>query len=208
MSPQHPLDTIFCALWYGIANAGLVPQSPAIKNGPLPADGPGGESFSNSLLFLLISLIPTIISWKLGGGLRTTLFLALFTTIPTLFAYWTLVSTFSPRINDKAKYPGRPVEYYLSFKNGDARKKYKGYKKIPMETFSEMYFNSEVNFNGDALEVLEYRHDWASFGFTMGNFRFLLLNFFPELLLHSRSQGTLSQFPVVNAPVDWLPRFF
>ena len=58
-----------------------------------------------------------------------------------------------------------------------------------METFSEMYFNGEVDFNGDALEVLEYRHDWASFGFTMGSFRFLLLNFFPELLLHSRSQG-------------------
>lgn len=71
-----------------------------------------------------------------------------------------------------------------------------------------MYFNGDVDFNGDALEVLEYRHDWASFGFTMGNFRFLLLNFFPELLLHSRSQGMPSQFSVFIAPVDWLPHFF
>ena len=147
-------------------------------------------------------------SWKLRGGLRTTLFLALFTTLPTIIAYWTFVSTFSPRINDKAKYPGRPVEYYLSFKNGDSKKKYRGHRKIPMERFLEMYFNGDVDFNGDALEVLEYRHDWASFGFTMGNFRFLLLNFFPELLLHSRSQGMPSQFSVFIAPVDWLPHFF
>ena len=77
-----------------------------------------------------------------------------------------------------------------------------------METFSEMYFNGEVNFNGDALEVLEYRHDWASFGFTMGNFRFLLLNFFPELLLHSRSQGILSQVSVLIVPIDWFQHFF
>ena len=168
---------------------GLVSQSPAIKNGPLPADGPGGESFSNSFLFLLIILIPTALSWKLTGGLWMTLLLALFTTLPVLIMYWTFVSTFSPRINDKVKYPGRPVEYYLSLKDVDSKKKYRPHQRIPMETFSEMYFNGEVDFNGDALEVLEYRHDWASFGFTMGSFRFLLLNFFPELLLHSRSQG-------------------
>ena len=96
----------------------LVPQSPAIKNGPLPADGPGGESFSNSFLFLLLLLIPTTLSWKLTGGLWTTLLLALFTTLPILIMYWTFVSTFSPRINDKVKYPGRPVEFYLSFKDG------------------------------------------------------------------------------------------
>lgn len=118
-------------------------------------------------------------------------------------AYWTIVSTFSPRINEKVKYPGRPVEYYLNFKTEDSKKVYRGHKKIPMEKFSEMYFNGEVDFKGDALEVLEYRHDWASFGFTMGNFRFLLLNFFPELLLHSRSQGMLSD-SVFIALVDWL----
>ncbi|KAM0796193.1 S-adenosyl-L-methionine-dependent methyltransferase [Usnea florida] len=165
-----------------------ITSSPAIKNGPLPADGPGGESFSNSFLFLLLILIPTALSWKLTGGLWATLLLALFTTLPILIMYWTFVSTFSPRINDKVKYPGRPLEFYLSFKDVDSTKKYRGHQRIPMETFSEMYFNGEVDFNGDALEILEYRHDWASFGFTMGNFRFLLLNFFPELLLHSRSQ--------------------
>lgn len=102
--------------------------------------------------------------------------------------YWTAVSALASRINEDVKYPGRPVEFYLTFKNQSAKNKYKGHHKIPMQTFQEMYFKGEVEFNGDALEVLEYRHDWASFRFTFGNFRFLLCNFFPEVLLHSRSQ--------------------
>ena len=36
-----------------------------------------------------------------------------------------------------------------------------------METFHEMYFDEKVDFNGDALEIMEYRHDWASFRFTI-----------------------------------------
>jgi hypothetical protein len=135
-------------------------------------------------------------SWKLGGGLLTTVFLALITTLPILLAYWTYASTFSPRINHKAKYPGRPVEYYLSFKNEDDRKKYKGSNKIPMETFTDMYFDGRVDLNGDTLEVLEYRHDWASFRFTISIFRFLLMNLFPEMLFHSRSQGMISPFSI------------
>ncbi|PGH18647.1 hypothetical protein AJ80_04394 [Polytolypa hystricis UAMH7299] len=163
-------------------------SSPAIKNGPIPIDDAGGESFSNTLLFSLLVLIPAAISWKLGARLLMTLFVALFTTLPILIAYWTYASTFSPRTNRKARSPGRPVEYYLNFKDEGARKKYQGPSKIPMQTFAEMYFNGEVDFKGDALEVLEYRHDWASFRFTIGIFRFLLVNFFPEVLLHSRSQ--------------------
>ena len=42
---------------------------------------------------------------------------------------------------------------------------------------------------GDMLDILEYRHDWATFNFTMGVFRHFLLGFIPEMLSHSRSQG-------------------
>ncbi|PGH15532.1 hypothetical protein AJ79_02314 [Helicocarpus griseus UAMH5409] len=163
-------------------------SSPAIKNAPLPIDGAGGESFSRNTLFALLVVIPTAISWRLGGGQLKTIFIALLTALPILIAYWSYRSTFSPRINHKAKCPGRPVEFYLTFKDEANKKKYRGSNKIPMQTFAELYFDSKVDFNGDALEVLEYRHDWASFRFTIGNFRFLLCNFFPEMLLHSRSQ--------------------
>ncbi|CRK19504.1 hypothetical protein BN1723_017783, partial [Verticillium longisporum] len=43
-------------------------------------------------------------------------------------------------------------------------------------------------FNGDALEVLEYRHDWAAFHFTLSLFKFVLFQFAPEVIMHSRSQ--------------------
>ena len=164
-------------------------QYPAIKNAPLPADGPGGESFSNLLLFSLLAVVPTYFSWKVGGGLKTTLFFGIFTSVPILISFWYLASSFSPRKNEKAKLPGRPIEYYLTFKNEADKIKYSGKNKIPMETFHNMYFDGDVDFNGDALEVMEYRHDWASFRFTLSLFKFVFLSFAPEVIMHTRSQG-------------------
>jgi cyclopropane-fatty-acyl-phospholipid synthase len=106
-------------------------------------------------------------------------------------AFWTVSSTISPRKTEKAKYAGRPVEHYLQFHSEHDRATYRGKSKIPMETFYEKYFNGEVDFKGDALECLEYRHDWANFRFTMGLFKHFLFGFIPEMLLHTRSQGTL-----------------
>ncbi len=68
---------------------------------------------------------------------------------------------------------------------------YHGKSKIPMETFHEMYFDGDVDFKGDALEALEYRHDWASFRFTLGLCRFFLTVMLPEVIMHTRSQGKL-----------------
>ena len=57
-----------------------------------------------------------------------------------------------------------------------------------METFHEMYFDEKVDFNGDCLEVMEYRHDWANFRFTWSLFKFVFTGFGPEMLFHTRSQ--------------------
>lgn len=57
-----------------------------------------------------------------------------------------------------------------------------------METFHEMYFDEKVDFKGDALEALEYRHDWARFRFTLSLFRFFFFGMMPEFILHTRSQ--------------------
>lgn len=96
----------------------------------------------------------------------------------------------SPRKNEKARYPGAPIEHYLTFHSPSDRAKYRNKNKIPMQTFHEMYFDNKVDFNGDALEVLEYRHDWASFRFTLGLYWHFLTGMVPELLMHTRSQGT------------------
>ncbi|KAI5306143.1 Sphingolipid C9-methyltransferase 2 [Ascosphaera atra] len=162
---------------------------PAIKNAPLPADAAGSDTFSNTVLFTALVLVPWYLARQVGGGLKTTLFFAIFTSIPILMVFWTVASSISPRKNEKAKYPGRPVEYYLHFHNEHDRAKYHGKHKIPMETFHEMYFDGKVDFKGDALEALEYRHDWAAFKFTMGLYKYFLTGMIPEVIMHTRSQG-------------------
>lgn len=81
------------------------------------------------------------------------------------------------------------MEHYLTFKKEADKLKYRGKNKIPLETFQEMYFAGDVEFNGDCLEVLEYRHDWASFRFTISLFKFFLTGMMPEVIMHTRSQG-------------------
>ncbi|KAF2142126.1 uncharacterized protein K452DRAFT_249945 [Aplosporella prunicola CBS 121167] len=161
---------------------------PAIKNAPLPADGAGSDSFNNNILFALLGGIPLYLTFKFSGGIKTWIFFAILCAIPILMAFWTVASTMSPRKNEKARFPGKPVEHYLEFHSEDDRDKYYGKNKIPMETFHEKYFAGEVDFKGDCLEVLEYRHDWADFRFTLGLFWFFLTGMMPEVIMHTRSQ--------------------
>ncbi|KAH6841149.1 S-adenosyl-L-methionine-dependent methyltransferase [Chaetomium sp. MPI-CAGE-AT-0009] len=183
-TPKAPTPTFEKVEDCGVRTTSLA----TIKNAPLPAEGSGTESFSNLLLFSILGGVPFYLSWKVGGGLKTTLFFALFTTLPLLGAFWLIASSMSPRKNEKARLPGRPVEHYLTFKNPADKAKYSGKNKIPMETFHEMYFDGDVDFNGDALEVLEYRHDWANFRFTWGLIKYFLTGMMPEVIMHTRSQ--------------------
>ncbi|MCJ1377389.1 Sphingolipid C9-methyltransferase 2 [Xylographa soralifera] len=160
----------------------------SIKNAPLPADAAGSENFSNVLLIALNTIVPAYLARKVGGGLFTWLFFAIFTFLPVTAAFWSIASRISPRKNEKAQYPGRPVEYYLDFHSDQDRAQYHGKSKIPMWTFFEMYFDGDVDFKGDALEAMEYRHDWANFRFTFALFRFFLTGMVPEMLMHTRSQ--------------------
>ncbi|KAK9471289.1 S-adenosyl-L-methionine-dependent methyltransferase [Dipodascopsis tothii] len=164
--------------------------SPTIRNAPLPADGPSSKHFSNKLLFSLLLGVPYVLQSRIvGGGFKTYVFLFTVLAIPILASYWSLCSSLSPRLNTKAKYPGKGVEHYLEFKEAADREKYSGVNgKIPMETFHEMYFDGKVEFKGDALEVLEHRHDWASFRFTLSLYRFFLTGMIPEVIMHTRSQ--------------------
>lgn len=97
------------------------------------------------------------------------------------------MSTFSPRINEKVKLPGKPIEHYITFHDESLQAKYHG-KKIPWETFHELYFANKVSFNFDCLDALEYRHDWCTFQFTPSLFKFFLFGFIPEVIMHTRSQ--------------------
>ncbi|KAH8675149.1 S-adenosyl-L-methionine-dependent methyltransferase [Ilyonectria robusta] len=183
-TPPPPQDALGTGKDCGVR----VTDSPAIKNAPLPADGAGYEQFSNATLATGLLGIPTWLSWQFGGGFKLTMFFGLFTTVPVLLVIWTFFSTVSPRLNDKVKLPGRPVEYYLKFKKPRHQARWNGRHKIPMQTFFEMYFEGEVDINGDLLEVFEYRHEWATFNFTLDLFRYIFFTFAPDVILHHRSQ--------------------
>jgi hypothetical protein len=136
-----------------------------------------------------LTLIPGYVTWKLGGGFKTFIFFVLLLDLPILAAFWIVNSEYLPRRNEKAKFPGKPIEHYLNFHKAEDREKYNGRATIPMQTFYEMYFDGDVSFKGDCLEVMEYRHDWANFRFTIGNIKHFLFGFIPELIMHTRSQG-------------------
>ena len=174
---------------YGVKTS----SSPSINNPPLPADGPGSAHFSNLALGAFLVLIPFFISRKLGGGFKTWLFFTVLLFFPILMAYWSLLSSYSPRLNEKCKYPGRPISYYLEYHTPELKAKYetsnggKG-SKVPIETFQELFFDGKVSFKGDCLDVMEFKHDWANFRFTMSLFRYFILGMIPEVILHSKSQ--------------------
>ncbi|ESU15403.1 hypothetical protein FGSG_08005 [Fusarium graminearum PH-1] len=158
-----------------------ITTSPAINNPPLPADGPGNETFSNGLLISLLILVPTCTVWKLGGRFKTTVFFAVITTLPILITFCAITSATAPCTNERVKCPGLPVEHYLTFHKEEDQVKYRGRNKVPMETFMRKYFDGDADFNGDVLEVLEYRHDWASFRFTWELFRYIIVNFVTDV---------------------------
>ncbi|KAK9476867.1 S-adenosyl-L-methionine-dependent methyltransferase [Lipomyces japonicus] len=161
---------------------------PAIKNAPLPADGPGSKNFSNLGLAIVLFGVPFLVTRKLNGGLKTFFFFFIVFFAPLLASYWIVVSAVSPRLNQKVQYPGKPVEHYLEFHDPALKNKYTGDNKIPIETFYELYFDGKVSFKGDALDVLEYRHDWASFRFTIGLCKYFITGMIPEVIFHTRSQ--------------------
>ena len=161
---------------------------PTIKNAPLPADGPGTHSFSNLLLAGILVGTPALLTYKIGMGKYTWLVLFLILLLPQLMAFWYINSVVGPRKNNKVAYPGKPVESYISFKDADDAQKYQGQNKIPLETFQEMFIEGKCDFKGDVLDVMEYRHDWSTFHFTLSLFRFFLFGMLPEVIVHSRSQ--------------------
>jgi hypothetical protein len=86
--------------------------------------------------------------------------------LPVAIGYWALMSRIGRRVNEKVPFPGKPVEHYIDLKNSSLRKYVEAGKKLPMQKFHDEFFDGKVDFKGDVLDVMEYRHDWASFGFT------------------------------------------
>ena len=136
----------------------------AVPNPPLPAEG--SASFSNYQLAAVLILGPWIFQKLLPFRTGWTTYFSLFFLlgIPLAIGYWAFMSRFGRRVNEKVALPGKPLDHYLDLKTSNLRH-YAG-KKVPMQKFHDAYFDGKVDFKGDVLDVMEYRHDWASFEFT------------------------------------------
>ncbi|KZT52338.1 S-adenosyl-L-methionine-dependent methyltransferase [Calocera cornea HHB12733] len=167
-----------------------ITTTPAIKNAPFPAEGNG--YFSNKFLAFIVLAIPWLIKRSLPlvrrGGWTTYWVMVAILGLPITVAYWQLTSMYGPRLNQKLAFPGRPIEDYLEIKDPQLKKEYNGNKKIPIQTFYDAYFAGKIEFKGDPLDVLEYRHDWAKFTFTFDLWKDFWTRFIPEVILHSQSQ--------------------
>ncbi len=188
-----------------------VTNYPAIKNAPLIGLAEGNGSFSNIHLAILVITTPYILKSFLPlfnrGGFKTYLFLLVLTGIPTTIAYWTVMSTYGPRKNERVVLPGNPVDTYITIKDQALKETYKG-QKIPMQIFHDAYFDGKVDFNGeyhvvassyhanspiriatgDVLDIMEQRHDWAKFNFTPALFKYVFLDLIPQVVVHSQNQ--------------------
>ncbi len=146
----------------------LIPLStsyPAIANAPLPAEG--SASFSNIHLAIAVLAVPWIFTKLLPfrTGWTSYFILTALLFLPVTGGYWIFMSKYGERINEKVPLPGRPLDHYIELKSLTMRQ-WEG-KMIPMQIFHDAFFDGKAEFKGDVLEVMEYRHEWASFEFTM-----------------------------------------
>ena len=132
-----------------------VTNYPAIKNAPLIGLAEGNGSFNNLHLAGLLLVVPYLLKIFLPiikyGGTKTYLFLFILTAAPTAVGYWTFSSIYGSRRNEKVALPGKDIEEYITIKDPELKKLYKGKEKIPMQIFHDAYFDGKIDFKGLSL---------------------------------------------------------
>ncbi|THH15195.1 hypothetical protein EW146_g5245 [Bondarzewia mesenterica] len=165
---------------------------PAIKNAPLIGLAEGNGSFSNLHLAALVLGVPWFVKRTLPfvnrGGFKTYLFLVILLGVPITVGYWTVMSRYGARKNEKVKLPGKDIEEYITINDAELKEKYHGKEKIPMQIFHDAYFDGKIDINGDVLDTLEQRHDFTKMIFTPELFKYVFTRFIPEVIVHSQSQ--------------------
>jgi hypothetical protein len=129
-----------------------VTNVPNFKNAPLIGLAEGNGSFSNYVLASLVLGVPWLVKRVLPlinrGGFKTYIFLTALLGLPVTLAYWTLMSMFGPRKNEKVVLPGKDIEEYITIKDPELKVRYHGKEKIPMQIFHDAYFDGKIDFNG------------------------------------------------------------
>lgn len=132
-------------------------NTPAIKNAPIEGLAEGNGSFNNIHLAVLVVVVPWLVKRILPivnrGGFKTYLFLLLVLGVPVTVAYWTVMSMYGKRKNEKVPLPERNIEEYITIHDAELKAKYHGKEKIPMQVFHDAYFEGKIDFNGQFLAL-------------------------------------------------------
>ncbi|KAI9017412.1 S-adenosyl-L-methionine-dependent methyltransferase [Gaertneriomyces semiglobifer] len=131
--------------------------------------------------------VPLLVNFMIGAPLVWYLVLLPILGLPVFAGYNVLYAKVAPAVRPQKGLPGKNLEEYMTIKKSELAG-YKGRSKIPIETFFENYFDGHIDIKEDMLELLEVRHDWASFTWTMGQVKFFLTQWIPETLWHSKKQ--------------------
>jgi hypothetical protein len=130
---------------------------PNFKNAPPIGLAEGNGSFSNYVLASLVLGVPWLLKRALPivsrGGFKTYLFLTVLLGVPITVAYWTLMSMFGSRKNEKVVLPGKDIEEYITIKDPELKARYNCKEKIPMQIFHDAYFDGKIDFNGTSLTI-------------------------------------------------------
>ena len=79
---------------------------------------------------------------------------------------------------------------YITFNDRSLANKWSG-KAVPMSDLYEAYIDSRIDIPADKWDAFfAARHDLVSFKLTPGHFKWAATNFFPEALIHSKSQDS------------------
>jgi cyclopropane fatty-acyl-phospholipid synthase-like methyltransferase len=84
----------------------------------------------------------------------------------------------------------RNLSEVITFNDRSLASKWSG-KPVPMSDLYEAYIDSKIDIPADKWDAFfDARHDLVSFKLTPGHFKWAATNFFPEALIHSKSQDS------------------
>lgn len=142
------------------------------------------HKISYKALFAFLFVSPALVQYGLGLPFWcypiavAVLFLPLFGTFMVVFNRLCVAEYGTKSLN---------VKRFIEFSDPSLAAKY-GNRKIPMIVLYEAYADGKLDFKCDVLEALENRHHFATYELTFYHIKFLLCNFIPEVIFHSKNQ--------------------
>ncbi|PVU94891.1 hypothetical protein BB561_002185 [Smittium simulii] len=154
-----------------------------------PIECAGASQYSTRNLIIACVSIPYLFKYLLNLSWVSYFITALLTFLPIAGLSLVLGSwTSSYPTDQQFSATNQPLSDFIEILDDELKSKYAGTSKIPMELFFESYFDGKINLKDDCLKVFEQRYQWATFGLTLNQLKFFLLQFLPELLWHSKKQ--------------------